>query len=210
MKTFVLRLCQLALIGLLLLLALGYSGALHPAGDSFAVFRPQIAIATGLAAVAVFGLGARAWAAVALACAILAGLPILLTSAATDTPGGSILLYQKNMLFINRDLAALQADIRDADPAVLTLQEVSDRNRSMLTALQDILPHQMVCPFRAEGGTAIATKLPPTEAPPICESRLCRHAGCRPRWPAMARLRPPALAMALRSGGAGRCADPRP
>jgi endonuclease/exonuclease/phosphatase (EEP) superfamily protein YafD len=171
LKTFLLRLCQLALIGLLLLLAFGYGGALHPAGDSFAVFRAQIAIATALAALAVFLLGALRWAAVGLLSASFAGLPILLASAPPYTSGGGILLYQKNMLFINDDLAALQADIRDAAPAVLTLQEVSHRNRAMLTALQDILPHQMVCPLGGAGGTAIATKFPLTDAPLICESR---------------------------------------
>ncbi len=168
-----LRFClTVAAGGVILLLALGYTGAFHPAGDSFAVFRPQIASAAAILSLGIWALGRRRLAGVMAILAGVAGLPIMLASTMTPPAGQGITLYQKNMLFINDDLAALQADIRTANPAVLTLQEVSDRNRPLLDALADILPYQMQCPFKAVGGTAIATHLPPTTAAQICEPGL--------------------------------------
>jgi endonuclease/exonuclease/phosphatase (EEP) superfamily protein YafD len=162
----------LALIGTVILLIVGYGGALHPAGDSFAVFRPQIAGGVAIASLATFALGACRWAAIGALCAGAAGLPILLAYAPPPGAVGGLLLYQKNMLYIDNDLAALQADIRAANPDVLALQEVSDRNRALLTAVADILPYRMYCPYRAVGGTAIATSLRPTPTPQICDKGL--------------------------------------
>jgi endonuclease/exonuclease/phosphatase (EEP) superfamily protein YafD len=164
----------LALAGGLLvaLLAVGYTGAFHPAGDSFAVFRPQIVSAAAIVSLGIFAVGRR-WHATAMAgVAGVAGLPIILAYAMAAQAGQGVILYQKNMLSMNDDLAALQVDIRAADPTILTLQEVSVDNRAMMAAVADILPHQMECPFKAVGGTAIATSLPPTSAARICEPGL--------------------------------------
>ena len=46
-------------LALLLVLAAGYTGALHPAGDSFSVFRAQVAAALTLVAAGGVALGAR-------------------------------------------------------------------------------------------------------------------------------------------------------
>jgi endonuclease/exonuclease/phosphatase (EEP) superfamily protein YafD len=165
-------LCTLSALCLALLLAAGYAGALHPAADSLAVFRPQIAALAALMATLALILGARKAPVICLLMAGVAGLPILMASVAQPTPAQGLLLYQKNMLFINADLPALQADIRAANPAILTLQEVLVENRPFLTSLADILPHQLHCPWRGVGGPAIATSLPPTAAPQICERGL--------------------------------------
>jgi endonuclease/exonuclease/phosphatase (EEP) superfamily protein YafD len=157
---------------LILLLAAGYAGALHSAADSFAVFRPQIVVALTLVALVALCVGARRPAALGAVLAGIGGLPIIIAYAWSPEAGQGLYLYQKNMLFINDDLPGLQADIRAANPAILTLQEVSDRNRPMLASLADILPHQIHCPFKAVGGTAIATNLPPTPAAQICEPGL--------------------------------------
>ncbi len=163
---------SLAASTLMLLIAAGYTGALHPAGDSFAVFRLQIAAALAVLAAVALALGARRWSAVGAVVAAIAGVPVMLAYLWPPEARQGLLLYQKNMLFINDDLAALQADIRAANPAILTLQEVSDSNQPLLTTVADILPHQMHCPFKAVGGTAIATNLPPTSALQICEPGL--------------------------------------
>lgn len=169
----VLRVIVAVAVGtLILLLAAGYAGALHPAGDSFAVFRPQIAAALAALAVMARAAGVRRWSVAGAVVAAVAGVPLVLAYLWPPQAGEGLLLYQKNMLFINDDLAALQADIRAANPAVLTLQEVSEGNQLLLTAVADILPHQMHCPFKAVGGTAIATNLPPTSARQICEPGL--------------------------------------
>jgi endonuclease/exonuclease/phosphatase (EEP) superfamily protein YafD len=157
---------------LILLLAMGHIGALHPAGDSFAVFRPQVAAALALTVPVALAFRARRRAALGAAMAGIAGLPLLLAGLMVPEAGQWLRLYQKNVLYINDDLASLQADIRAASPAILTLQEVSDANHPLLVAVRDILPHQMHCPFKAVGGTAIATRLPPTPAARICEPGL--------------------------------------
>jgi endonuclease/exonuclease/phosphatase (EEP) superfamily protein YafD len=165
-------LAVLVIVVLVLLLAAGYTGALHPAGDSFAVFRPQLAALLALTVPAALALRARRWAALGAGLAGIAGLPILLAAVMPPAAGQGLRLYQKNLLYINDDLAALAADIRAADPAILTLQEVSDASHPLLASLTDFLPHQMHCPFKAVGGTAIATRLPPTPAAQICQPGL--------------------------------------
>lgn len=153
--------------GLLLALALGYLGRWHPAGDSFAVFRAQGAVALALLSGLGFLAGARRWAGIGLVVAGLTGGPLLV---AYQAPGvaGDLTLYQKNTLFRNADLAALAADIRAVAPDMLTLQEVSDPNLALLAGLEDVLPHQIYCPFGSVGGTAVATRLLPVPGATIC------------------------------------------
>ncbi len=172
MKSLVSGLLAGAAWTLILLIGFGYLGVLHPAADSVAVFRPQLANLAALVATMTFALAARKTGVACLVVASLAGAPIAVSAFSRPIPAQGLLLYQKNMLFRNADLPALQADIRSANPAVLTLQEVLAENRPFLTSLADILPHQLHCPWRGVGGPAIATRLTPTDAPPICERGL--------------------------------------
>ncbi|WP_431299301.1 endonuclease/exonuclease/phosphatase family protein [Tabrizicola sp. BL-A-41-H6] len=151
----------------LLCLAAGYLGRLHPAGDSFAVFRPQGALALVLLAGGAVMLAMPGVAAVALGVALITGAPILLSRGAAEAMGG-VALYQKNMLDRNDDLAGLEADIRAAAPDILTLQEVSDPNLPLLERLADVLPHRMFCTFEDVGGVAVATRFPPVAGSEIC------------------------------------------
>ncbi|WP_309667388.1 endonuclease/exonuclease/phosphatase family protein [Tabrizicola sp.] len=157
--------------GVMLCLAAGYLGWLHPAGDSFAVFRAQGAMALALVAGLGFLAQARRMAAVLLVVAALAGGPVLLAYQ-IEGEAGALVLYQKNMLFRNSDLAGLEADIRAMAPEVLTLQEVSKANLALLASVSDLLPHQMFCPFAAVGGTAVATRLTPVPGSEICAKGL--------------------------------------
>lgn len=169
MKRLFFGLSVLAACTLILLIGLGTFGAMHPAADSLAVFRPHMAILLALLAALTLALSARKTAVAYLAVAGLSGAPIVVSMFAPAAPSQGLLLYQKNMLFLNADLPALQADIRSANPAVLTLQEVLVENRPFLTSLADVLPHQLHCPWRSVGGPAIATSLPPTGAATICK-----------------------------------------
>lgn len=157
----------LAVAGVTLCLAAGYLGRLHPAGDSFAVFRAL----GGIALVLLAGLGVLAgtpWLAVpALAVAVLTGGPLAQAYLVPGAPG-AMTIYQKNMLYRNEDLAGLEADIRAVAPEVLTLQEVSDRNRALLGSLADVLPHQVFCAYENVGGVAIATRLAPVPGTELC------------------------------------------
>lgn len=143
-----------ALAGLALLAS--YGGALHPLGDSLAVFRPAFAVV--LLAVAAILRGRIG--ALSLAVALLALLPIAVQFRPGPSFSGAMFLYQKNMRFDNSDLDALYADITDFAPSVVTLQEVSEANLSLLKRLQRDFPHQLICPAHRVGAVAILSARP--------------------------------------------------
>lgn len=150
----------------ILALAAGYLGWLHPLGDSLAVGRPYAAGALAVLAFLSVRVGLRLAAFGALILPLIVGLQVALVQFWPGPPG-SVLLYQKNMLYRNDDLAGLEADIRAVAPVALTLQEVAAPNRALLQALSDILPHQLHCDGR-RGGTAVATSLPPVKDGTLC------------------------------------------
>jgi endonuclease/exonuclease/phosphatase (EEP) superfamily protein YafD len=157
-----------AALGLAILaLAGGYLGWMHPLGDSLSVGRGVAAAAILVLAVFASFSGLRMAAFVATLLALLTGGQVLLAYAWPGLPG-RYEVYQKNMLFRNAELAALEADIRAADAQIVTLQEVSDPNLAMLDALRDAYPHQQRCPGGRVGGTAILTRLAPVEGTAFC------------------------------------------
>jgi endonuclease/exonuclease/phosphatase (EEP) superfamily protein YafD len=139
-------------------LAGGYLGWLHPLGDSLAVGRGIAAAAIMVIAVFASFAGLRMAAFVSMLLALLTGGQVLLAYSWPGLPG-AYTLYQKNMLFRNADLPGLEADIRATSPQIVTLQEVSEPNLAMLSALRDVYPHQQVCPGTRVGGTAVLTNL---------------------------------------------------
>ena len=155
----------------ILVLAAGYAGWLHPAGDAFAVFRLQAVGGLAVLSVAALGFGLQRWFGVGLIAVVLAGGPLGLAYLRAPE-AGEFRLYQKNMLFKNDNLAGLEADIRAAEPGVLTLQEVSGPNEAMQAVLADVLPHQVLCPFAAVGGVAVATRLQPVAGQVLCAKGL--------------------------------------
>ena len=152
------KLIGAALVQAMLALIGGYLGWLHPMGDSLAVGRGMAALAVlCLAAMASFA-GLRMAAFGSLLLAMVTGGQVLL---AYNWPGppGSYLVYQKNMLYRNGDLASLAADIRATSPQIVTLQEVSEPNLALLAELEKDFPNQHVCKGGRVGGTAVLTRL---------------------------------------------------
>ncbi|GGE40355.1 endonuclease/exonuclease/phosphatase family protein [Actibacterium pelagium] len=156
-------------------LAASFGGALHPVGDSLAVFRGQIAVVVVLLAMIVWGLGARRSGALGAIIAIGCGLtvwPSLVMPAfakPSDTSETGILVYQKNMSFRMPDTKALTDDIRAAGVTHITLQEVDPDNRAILAALKSEFPSQHLCgEKRGVGGMAVLSRWPRTKAEPIC------------------------------------------
>lgn len=151
----------------ILALAGGYLGWLHPLGDSLAVGRGIAAAAILIIAVFATFAGLRMAAFVSMLLALLTGGQVLL---AYTWPGlvGQYSVYQKNLLYRNADLSAVEADIRDAAPQIVTLQEVSEPNLALLAALKDAYPNQHLCPGRRVGGTAILTQLSPVPGTAFC------------------------------------------
>jgi endonuclease/exonuclease/phosphatase (EEP) superfamily protein YafD len=183
-------------LAILLVLA-GYLGWLHPIGDSLSVGRAHAVAAVLVLAIAASFLGLRVAAFWSILFAMLAGTPVVLATL-WPGPSGNMLLYQKNLRFDNAELAALEADIRRADPSVVTLQEVSPPNRALLTALADRFPYQHVCPFGPASGVAVLSRLPPVAGAVVCAPGLAAmqvtytdSQGSKPVWVVSVHLRWP-------------------
>ncbi len=146
----------------------GFAGVLHPAGDTLAVLRLHAAAALAVTGLLLGLSGARrGWVAVALAAVAAAPFaPLQLARAAA--PQSALTLYQKNLSFRLADPAPVIADIRAAVPDVVTLQEVTKRNRAVLAGLADVLPTQHVCPFARVGAVAVAARWPARPGRTIC------------------------------------------
>jgi endonuclease/exonuclease/phosphatase (EEP) superfamily protein YafD len=148
-------------------LAGGYLGGLHPLGDSLSVGRGMASVAVLVLALLAILAGMRMAAFGAILLAILTGGSVVLAYVWPGPPG-TFALYQKNMFHQNTDLAGLEADIRDAAPLALTLQEVSDANLALLANLKDLMPHQHHCRQAPRGGLSVASQLPLVEGSQRC------------------------------------------
>ena len=153
----------LAVLGL----AGGYLGWLHPLGDSLSVGRGAAAAAVLVLAVFASFAGLRMAAFVSMLLAMLTGGQVLLAYSWPGLPG-TYSVYQKNMLFRNAELPVLAADIRAANPVIVTLQEVLPENRVWMEGLKDAWPHQILCPGGVVGGQAILTRLDPVPGTEFC------------------------------------------
>ncbi len=143
------------------LLMFSHLGAVHPLGDSLAVFRPWL-LGLGLIGLALllwqghwwlslFGTGICLLSAVSLAAAYLQGRP------APDAPYS---MYQKNLSYRLQDLSPIIQDLRTQAPDFISLQEVTPHNRQILKALEGSYPAQQFCAFEAVGGVAVASRWP--------------------------------------------------
>lgn len=146
-------------------------GAIHPLGDSLAVFRGPLVVA-GLAAVLVLTGQRRWWATVGAGALVLSSAytvlaPRLQYSAALDAPYS---LYQKNMSFRMPETGPITQDILGQSPDFLTLQEVAQNNLSLLANLKESHPAQAVCPFAGVGAVAVASRWPLIEGSKRCQS----------------------------------------
>ncbi len=150
-------------------LAGGYLGWLHPLGDSLAVARGHVSAAVFILAILAAYRGMRMAAFGAILLSLLTGTSVVLAFIWPGPPG-IFPLYQKNMLYRNDDLAALEADIRASEALALTLQEVSPQNEVLLVALQDVMPQQLHCKTGRRGGMAVASRLPMVPGSERCAS----------------------------------------
>ena len=164
----------LALAGWLVVFALvgGLLGAVHPAGDSLAVFRAYLAASALIIAALLWGLGAVRLAVFLGGAGILAGATLVMAFWPAAPDEGAFSLYQKNMLFRNPNPAALADDIAARAPDFVTLQEVSRANLDVLEALRPDYPAQNTCKWGGVGGVAVASRWPV-----IAGSAFCSDAG---------------------------------
>ena len=153
----------LALAGLAML-ALSHLGWWFPPGDSLAVLRPQLLVAAlpVLAGLALAG-SRRLALAGALAVAVSAAETARVWIGTVPQAPGPLTLYQKNLLWMSRDQAAVEAEIAALSPDILTFQEVIGAHLEMVSRLREAYPTMVHCPWRAVGGPTILTRLPATE-----------------------------------------------
>ncbi len=164
--------CRILAVLLALGLLAGYAGALHPAGDSFAVLRLPFAL---LLAIVLIGAGGRLWSRVLLAVAALTPAVGVWAGSSADglTFDHDHVLYQQNLLWNRGDDAAWLAEVAATRPDFVTLQEVSARNEALLAALGRDYPYRAVCPFAdVVGGVAVLSRWPTAEGGLICAKGL--------------------------------------
>ena len=146
---------------LLLAWAGGFAGALHPIGDSLAVFQLPLSVALLVWALpgAVLTTRKRTVLTAGLALALIAvsAIPFARTAPVPEAP---FTLYQKNMLFLRDPLTTLGTDIAAAKADAATLQEVSDANRALLEGMRGIYPYQLHCRSRGVIGTSLISRWP--------------------------------------------------
>ncbi|AKS46518.1 Uncharacterized conserved protein YafD, endonuclease/exonuclease/phosphatase (EEP) superfamily [Octadecabacter temperatus] len=126
-----------------LVLAASFAGDLHGVGDSLAVFR--LAILVGALFVSALVWRWR-WAKVlALVAFAIGGMQMADGAFASvpDTP--DFVLYQKNLLFRERDRTEFINDVLASGADAVTLQEVGPANEAVLETLREWYPYQLLC-----------------------------------------------------------------
>lgn len=153
------------------MVAATFLGAFHPGFDSLAVFRGLLAAGTTICALTLALLGRRRAALVAAllpAFAVLSLVPHWFGNRAA--PDG-LVLYQKNLWYRNPVTRDVVADIRATSPDAVTLQEVAQRNETILDDLRDAYPTQLRCPFyRVVGDVAVLSRWPAVPGSALCEA----------------------------------------
>ena len=149
------------------LMLVSYAGALHPAGDSFAVIRWPLAL---VFAVCVFAMPLARWIRCMLSLSSLAVVMSVFWPGFTGGHAGDydFALYQQNLLF-SRTERDDWLDAVDASGAeFVTLQEVSGSNYVVLDALKDTHPTQVYCEFGGVGGVAVLSSYEAVAGSELC------------------------------------------
>lgn len=139
---------RIAVAGAVAAVALGFLGAFAAPFDSFAHFRAHLA--AGLVVLALAALLLRLpWSAGLAAAVAVAGfattLPYLLPRAQEPGEGAVYTLLQMNLRWDAEGTAGAIRRIAEAQPDVVTLQEISPRWRQALAPLAEGYPHQLYC-----------------------------------------------------------------
>ena len=145
---------------------LGFFGFLHPAFDAIAIGR-RLAVYSVFFFLFLRAIIGRQYVLAAVAFAIL-----MLTATAfqflDDGEAGNVRVYTKNLWYLNQEVAAVVDDIQQMEPDVVFLQEVSNRNKAVMSELEGTYPYQALCPWRGWNGIAILSRWPLMNDQPRC------------------------------------------
>ncbi|MFP7571492.1 endonuclease/exonuclease/phosphatase family protein [Marivita sp. S2033] len=155
------RVKRLLVWGVTLALALAFfasfAGSAHPVGDSLAAFRLPLAIAFALWTI---WSPWPYWIRWSVAVLCLAAMGHIVAQKYVSHPPGPVTIYQKNLLYQNDQTDALAADIRDAGPDLVALQELTSRNAALVKDLRADYPHQASCALTDWARVAILSRWP--------------------------------------------------
>lgn len=153
-----------------LALAVGVGGAVHPMGDSWAVFRVEIAVVFALSVIWTDWSKQIRWGLAGLVFGLL-GWHVLQSRAAALVQS-DLTLFQQNLLFDRADGGApILAMIQKTAPDFIVFQEVSDRNRPILKQLRGDYPFQQDCPLASNLGEAVLSRHPMVAGTGFCSRR---------------------------------------
>jgi len=157
-------LCAVGLVGF------GYFGVWSAAADSFAVLRVPMAIVAGVATILAWPRRLLRWLACFgfLAVMLPIFMPRLISATASDY---DYVLYQQNLLFLRQDNEDWLEAVINRGPDFMTLQEVSGRNRVLMTRLAAELPSQLYCDFASVGGVAVLSHFSMVEGSDVCDEK---------------------------------------
>lgn len=141
-------------------LAMSFLGAVHPIGDSLAVFRVGFCLALLLC---VLTLKRGGFARFALIGISIFGIGSAMWHKIPRSDPGPVTIYQKNVLHRNTELSSLAADILSVRPDFVTLQEVSVEGEALLNDLKAAYPHQLLCRYSPEAGVAVLSRIAPLD-----------------------------------------------
>ncbi len=137
----------------------------HPVGDSFSVVQVPVAIFGLFLSVVRFGVVFRFLVFVTSMLA-LGQVALAFLNSASDGP---VVVYQKNLLHLNKTVPRVTKDIKTRDVDVVTLQEVTDGLFRNVTAdLQEEYPTRVFCPYNPTRGTAIFSKWQAVDGTVFC------------------------------------------
>lgn len=137
---------------------------LHRYLELFSHFRLQYLGAALLLAVLLFILRSRRWATLMLVVAIVNVVPVapwyLASSEAASAGGTRITLLLSNVYSGNRNTQAIIDLVREENPDMVFLQELTGKRSRDLTALRDTYPYSLNIPREDNFGVAVLSKHP--------------------------------------------------
>ncbi len=169
MRSLATKLFKLGTWCLILLIAAGFLGVLHPAFDTLSHIRAHLAVTLGFVAVilSVFSCNSRR---LGLICYLVAfsafastvtGYPV---AAKIQTPVNGKPVYKLlhfNILWSNQNKDELIEWVRQAEPDFISITEASHRWKRKLKALEVTWPHKLDCDDREiRGGLIIYSRYP--------------------------------------------------
>lgn len=162
------RLVEIIFFATIGLIALSFAGALHGIGDSLAVFRFWLALVLVASAVLLL-IGRRGAFAAIVAVCVAAAVP-LASVHLRPAPAGDLKysLYQKNLLYSNKETAALNQDILSVNPDFVTLEEVFHKLKPAYDALAEHFESSLICDFAGVGKVAVLSRWPLVDGSETC------------------------------------------